>query len=433
MLSSCLTRLNDFYFSGTDTDAETACTDLCALESIEIQPTTTSEDPGATPRPWLESGSGGTNLPSGVTATEALQCFLPQGINGCGFESTLESMWKSLSLTDSTNNDEFGFMRQGAVLSVVAVTDEADCSFNRELQNTVFGEEGVGNQVFWSLPDLQEAPTSAVCWNAGVSCDFSAGSDQCVPIDKDVDGNPTSDPGASALYSMSKYTDLLQQIEADKKLLDPSQEVLFAGIVGVPETFHAAPTLNYMPGPNADDPTSYQANFGIGPGCTSQVTEAVPPVRLRALADAFQSEAGSPSLFSVCSNDYGPALDAIGREIRDQMRPTCMHACVADIDIVTPGLQPLCTLTQRVLEPDGNVTESNVVACDSEGSVPAGEDVCYVERTSPETMSTTCVDEGWNLEFGIRRSPGVPAPDGVQISAACQLSQNTAVDCPGLP
>lgn len=35
--------------------------------------------------------------------------------------------------------------------SVVFVSDEADCSFNREVQATVFGEEGAGNQVFWSL------------------------------------------------------------------------------------------------------------------------------------------------------------------------------------------------------------------------------------------------------------------------------------------
>ena len=43
-------------------------------------------------------------------------------------------------------------MRDQAALAIVFVSDEADCSFNRDLQNIVFGEEGVGNQVFWVAP-----------------------------------------------------------------------------------------------------------------------------------------------------------------------------------------------------------------------------------------------------------------------------------------
>ena len=90
VLSSCRSRLGDFYFSGDDTDAEAACTDFCGLDSIQMQPTTTDDDPTPSVRPWLENLEGASNLPKGVTSTQAMQCFAPQGINGCGFESHLE-------------------------------------------------------------------------------------------------------------------------------------------------------------------------------------------------------------------------------------------------------------------------------------------------------------------------------------------------------
>ena len=237
VLSSCRSRLGDFLFLGDDTNAEATCTDYCEFDNIELQPTSTAGDPTPSIRPWLENIGGVTNLPDGVTTTQAMQCFAPQGINGCGFESHLESMWKALRLSGMDGQNQSGFLRDDAALSIVIISDEADCSFNRELQNTVFGEEGVGNRVFWSLPEVQQSPTSALCWNAGVSCDFSLGSDQCTSINLDVDGNETFDDDESALYPLSKYTSFVTEIETEKKLRNPGQEVLVSAIVGVPANY----------------------------------------------------------------------------------------------------------------------------------------------------------------------------------------------------
>jgi len=440
VLSSCRSRLGDFYFSGDDTNAETACTDFCEHESIEIQPTTTDDDPNPSVRPWLENIEGATNLPDGVTTTQALQCFGPQGINGCGFESHLESMWKALRLARMSGQNQSGFLRDNAILSIVFVTDEADCSFNRELQNTVFGEEGVGNQAFWSLPDVQQSPTSAVCWNAGVSCDFSLDSDQCSSINLDVDGNETNDDDLASLYPLSKYTTFVEDIEADKKIRNPGQEVIVSAIAGVPENYPMIQQLSYAEGADATNPDSFQAKFGIGQGCSSQVAEAVPPVRLREFAATFLVGDDDNNLFSVCSTDYGPALGAIAESIRDQLKPACMPACVADTDAVAEGLQPLCTLTQTSNDGSGTV-DDNIPECGDGGAVPEGSDVCFVNLvdqngstgSTDDDMQAACIDDGWNLEFRVNRREGVPAPGGAQVSATCQLSPNKIVDCPGLP
>ena len=431
VLSSCLGRLDDFYFSGDDTNAESACTNFCELDNIEIQPTVTDEDPNPAKRPWIENIEGATNLPEGVTTTQAMQCFGPQGINGCGFESHLESMWKALKLAQNSNQDEFGFLRDQAILSIVFVTDEADCSFNRDNQNIVFGEEGVGNQVFWSLPDVQQSPSSAVCWNAGVSCDFSLEMDQCHSVNLDVEGNETDDEDAMALYPLSKYTTFVQQLEDDKKVINPGQEVLVAAIAGVPDNYDEVGLITYAEGPNANDPESFQAKFGIGEGCTSSVAEAVPPVRLKEFAENFLVGEDDNNLFSVCNESYAPALDAIANSIRDQLKPACMPACVADTDAVEEGLQPLCTLTQTSNDGSGTV-EVNIPECGADDAIPDSADVCFVALTGDD-KDQVCIDEGWNLEFRIVRREGFPAPGGAQVSATCQLSPNKLVDCPDLP
>ncbi len=444
VLSSCQSRLGDFYFSGDDTNAEEACTSFCDQDTIEIQPTTTKGDAEARRRPWLENIEGKTNLPEGVSTVEAMQCFGPQGINGCGFESHLESMWKSLKLANDENQDEFGFLRDNAILSIVFVTDEADCSFNRAFEDIVFGEEGVGNQQFWSLPDVQQSPSSAVCWNAGVNCD----GEDCTSANKDVDGNPVSDGDAeddAVLFPVSKYTSFVESIEATKKDLNPGQEVLVSAIAGVPENYPMIREISYSEGPNANDPESFQARFGIGQGCSSSVAEAVPPVRLREFAETFLVNQDDNNLFSVCSTDYSPALESIAESIRDQLRPACMPACVADNDLILEGVQPLCNLEQTYRE-DGAEVKEAIPLCSANNEVPEGSDVCFVNltdqpdangdfltATTDDDMQDACIDEGWNLEFRIFRREGVPAPGGAQVSATCGLSQNKTVDCPGLP
>ncbi|MGH1343771.1 MAG: vWA domain-containing protein [Nannocystales bacterium] len=292
--SSCRSRLGDFYFSGDDTDAEAACTDFC-------DPDTGTN--GA--NPWLD-------VSDGPSATQTLRCVLPQGVNGCGFESTLESGRKALALAGGDGQDESGFVRDGAHLAVVFVTDEADCSFNPSHQATVFGEEGVGNQEFWSLPDVQQSPTSAVCWNAGVDCDFSQASDQCVSADKDVDGNATASADQAVLHPVARFRGQLEALRQDK--LSSGAEVFVFGLVGVPENYGGV--MTYAEGPDGTSPDSFQAKFGIGQGCSSMVAEAVPPVRIRELAEG-SAWGDNGKLYSVCAADYGPALGDMASTIID--------------------------------------------------------------------------------------------------------------------
>src|SRR5690606_20250072 len=125
------------------------------------RPTVIGADGEAAPRPWIESYSGVGNLPSGIDTLEAFQCFAPQGISGCGWESPLEAMARALDNMQNPERPEHGFLRSDALLAVLIVTDEVDCSISPGMGDALFVDK-----TFWE----GNLMTSAACWNAGVAC-----------------------------------------------------------------------------------------------------------------------------------------------------------------------------------------------------------------------------------------------------------------------
>ncbi len=441
VLSSCKTRLNDFLFSDTVDVQDLACNDICNLTDaeLEIVPTATDVDTNLVARPWLENIEGKKNIPTGTSTVDAFKCFGPQGVNGCGFESQLEAMYLSLARAADNNEANYGFLRDSAILAIVIVSDEVDCSYNKDWAD-IFAQDG--NKVFWSDPTAS-FPTSAVCWNAGVECSGDpSGYDSCDPTNKDIDGNIGASDADAVLHPMSRYLDRVQGIENSKKDLNPDQEVIVALIGGVANdgsVFYADVGMT--------DP-AFQDSFGIGPGCTAPggVT-AVPPVRMRDFTNNFTPG----NMFSICNPAYADALEAIANKIREQIQPACYSECVKDTDESTPVIDPECTVEQKApgiederLEEckrsaDGSYT---IDPATNDYSMPADQvDVCYAllvdaggqTGDAADDMSDECADNNYNLEFKIARRPGFPAPGGTAISATCSLSDFPKVDCPNLP
>jgi hypothetical protein len=298
--SSCRSRVAEFVFNGAmviDVSDE-ACLDVCPHDAIALEPTPTDLDPTPLPRPWIERINGVTNLPVGVTPAEALRCFVPQGIAGCGFESPLESTRRALLRAASADQNEYGFLRSGADLLVVLVSDEIDCSYDNDWE-TVFLPDG--NRVFWSDPTAP-APTSAVCWNAGVACTGGPGMyDECHAENYDVDGNATV-PANAVLYDLARYTDQLAAIDA----ANGPARVRVAVLAGVPLDYSDGGDLVYA---DAIDP-AFQDNFGIGPGCETADISALPPERMREVAEAF-ADAGERNVYSLCSPGLCEAFERI--------------------------------------------------------------------------------------------------------------------------
>lgn len=436
-LSSCLSRPEEFVF-GTSEDAfEEACASHCDLSDIEILPTTTHRDHQAKPRPWLERIDGVTNLPPEISTVEAFQCFGPQGIAGCGFESHLEAMNKTFARAEREDDDAYGFFRPGAILAVVFVTDEEDCSA-RDGAELLPAWTSDGTLAFWTPENIETGnPTSEICWFAGTTCETNGdGSLDCHATDEDINGDP-ADGEDAVLFPVSRYTELLARIEEEKKKSDPNQEVLVAVIGGVPPGYAEDSSIDLEYRNSTLTDPEFQRGHGIGPGCDVSGRTAAPPVRLREFAEEF--EAGDArNLHSVCEADYSGALEAIADAIAVQVRPPCVQTCVE----LSPD--PNCTVTETMIDADGLPEERGVPACERDGDgwvLPSGAASCFYPRTDADgstaseadDMSSVCAAEGWNLELGFLRADGERVSSGTTVSATCAVSPYPSLDCPHLP
>ena len=141
---------------------------------------------------------------------------------------------------------------------------------------------------------LAPAPSSAVCWNAGVACQGGPVYSSCSAVDRDVDGNPATDPDDAVLYTLDRYVSQLAETGAYIMAIDG---------VGSDGSVTYADSL--------DDP-QFQSDFGIGPGCESVAGRAVPPVRIHQLVEMTS---GPGNERSVCDGGYGSALATFGNGI----------------------------------------------------------------------------------------------------------------------
>jgi hypothetical protein len=422
VLRSCTEAVAAGAFKNGGTDAQSACTDQCTLSAEQL-----ALRPGADGKthPWLESTRGATNLQTGVAMAEAFACYGPQGIDGCGFESPLEAM--KLAIEKARGEGGSGFMRDEALLSVVLVTDETDCSATPSTD--IF----TTNDAFWN--DETPRLSSSTCWRAGVAC-TGAGPDftECHAQDYSAEGEPgVSRPEDAALRPIDGYIDFLAGLRADTADIGDTgphaRDVLMSLIAGVPVGYDLGATPQVFV---AAEPGSEQAlTFGIAPGCINTEdgsnSAAVPPVREREVAEAFAD--GARNVYSICQDDYSPALAQIAVQIKKVLAPSCAGVCIADSDTDTPELEPECSV--HAVYRDGR--DEPLRPClveDGAWATPADVSVCFYLLTdadhSTESMLddmtieqgiAACSTDTSNLEFKILRTG--PRTPGVSYSADC--------------
>lgn len=426
-LSSCLDRPETFVYDG-QSEFDVACAAHCQYgdDDLQIRPTALTWAGEKAPRPWIESYSGIGNLPEGIDTLDAFQCFAPQGISGCGWESPLEAMARALTNMDDPARPEYGFLRDDALLAVLIVTDEVDCSRSAGMDDALFESD-----TFWA--EGAEFLTSAACWNAGVECSGESPFDECWDANRDAQGNVTDDPSNSVLRPVSRYVELLESVAASKVA---DREVLVSIIAGVPQGYSSGETeLIYA---NVDETSfvekpNFQTLFGIGAGCQNEIDgaiqSAVPPVRLKTVAEAFVGaglDQGARNLYSVCAADYTPAIRDIVAGIEIELPPACFDGCVLDLDSATAELDYSCEVYETTNETQRILPECVVGQAGPE--LPDDADACWIGKSGAD-LAPECVTKNRNLEFELLRRPGVPVPSSVDVSAACELATLATDDC----
>jgi len=263
---------------------------------------------------------------AGDRVVAALECVVPQGIDGCGFEATLESMLQALDPNKPWNMAALPFLRPGAPLGIIILTDETDCSPKDLRHFDPQNDDDPEFNQFWEdkggIPGNKSEPTSAVCWNASMTCedaDLDGVFESCVPEEKGV------------LQPISRYTDwLLGGLGAVDK---PVFMLVITGIpgTGIDDLVHRGWTqADIVPG-DSDTPAEKEFEFGIGPGCTSAATgNALPPGRIRKLCEALDvaddpntpaDESATRCCFeSACAADLSGGLDCLVDALTPELR-----------------------------------------------------------------------------------------------------------------
>jgi hypothetical protein len=227
-----------------------------------------------------------------ASVAQAFSCTARLGVRGCPFEQPLESMWNALAPSNKDgelyefingtrgNGDRYnaGFLRPGAALAVVLLTDEDDCSIT-----------DTGKSMFSLSEDAH-----AEYGNLNLRC-----------MNHEAD--------ARFERPVERYRDGLLGLKPNHP-----QRVVFTVIGGLPldarsRTFDALLADPAMV--NAEDPV--QGGFARAV-CTSATNDqAYPARRLLKTAQQFPNALAE----SICAEDYAPVIDVMVNKIAPLMGP----------------------------------------------------------------------------------------------------------------
>ena len=257
----------------------------------------------------VDDGAGGRLRNYTGTLGEAFSCISRLGIEGCGFEQTLESMRRALNGSNPSND---GFLRPGAALAVIFLSDEDDCSVS---------DSGLFDPSQSSISDPLGPLSSFRCFEFGVVCDEDE-----APRATGPRTGCTSREDSAYMRSVREYAEFL------KALKDDPHQVIVAGIIGDPSP--VAVTLG-------DD-----SNPLLARSCVSSAGEALPAVRLNHFLAQFPGRSG---VVSVCADDFSDALIEAAWTVASGLGWPCLVADI-DVDLDAPGVQHSCEVTELLFD-----------------------------------------------------------------------------------
>jgi len=337
----------------------------------------------------------------------ALPCIAELGTGGCGFEAPLEAMKRALDGSQSGNKD---FLRAGAYLAVVILTDEDDCSIDYAKGGAAIF--GLNPADVGGTSDFRCQPMYAYKCDRAITAD---------PSEHDYSGCvPLAGSASPYLQDTSYYYNALTTIK------DPSQLVVAviggtdaAGNMPDPTGFAISTGPVQVPGlPAAQDPA-------LEPSCTGMVNghPAIARPGLR-LADFVSQFGERGKYYSVCQSDYTPALRDIGEQLYQAISP-CLEGPidVTDTDPRNPGTQPQCAVSYLYNFGTPQQQEQQLEPCImTDPTTPSSQpSPCWYVVTD----ANVCADPAafpTHLELKLANGPTPPA--GTVTSVSCAVAPN---------
>jgi hypothetical protein len=232
---------------------------------------------------------------------EKFECLAAVGTNGCGFEQQLEAMYKALAPEEVKfggrtgghgDKENKGFLRDDAVLAIIHVSDEEDCSVTDK-----------GRELFKASSDDPITKLDGKDLTRNLRCAYrSDGSDL-----------ETRAETMGYVHPTDRYVEGLKALKPDQ------DRIVFAAIVGIPDGTEDMPLGDVLRHPLMAYAETDKSE--PRPACTSPDTEAKPAVRFVRTAQGF-GENGV--VRSICAASFAPAVDMIIEKISRQLKGACL-------------------------------------------------------------------------------------------------------------
>jgi hypothetical protein len=254
------------------------------------------------------------NYPGALS--DVLATMASAGAGGCGFEQPLEAIRQALLPSNAVNQ---GFLRPNALLVVVLLTDEDDCSVSHA---SLYGDSEIATL------GPQE---SFRCTRFGVVCDDGGATPDAMNR-VGVKRNCHPAEGSALVTSVAGYADFLKSLK-----VDPGR-VVVASIAGTLDPFQVELRKPPPPASSLIPALAHSCGYIGGDG---EPEVADPPVRIAALLEQFPNHSATTA---ICQTDL--TLQHVLVPVRNAMLGSpCIDGALADVDPATPGDQHGCEVT----------------------------------------------------------------------------------------
>jgi hypothetical protein len=211
--------------------------------------------------------------------SKVFSCMAQVGTFGCGYEHQLQAT--RVALYEAITPENKGFLRDDAMLGIVLISDEDDCS--AETRTNLFVDDA-------SFPGTT---ASFRCAPAGHLCDGK----QPPVAAFDV---PLETCTASDMGRLIRVQDVVDSIKTLKRR--PAEQIVVAGIFGWPNSATGA-RYRYV---------QTREGLDYAPVCQSANGQATAALRLKNFVESFGT---GGAFFSICNDDFSPAMKQIGARL----------------------------------------------------------------------------------------------------------------------
>jgi hypothetical protein len=361
---------------------------------------------------------GTNNLPAGQDLATTFSCMASVGDQGCGFEAPLESVYQALKNPPPVNQ---GFLREGAQLVVLWVTDEDDCSADPM------------TNLFDPNASQYGAETSYRCTQYGVACGHPP---MLMPYGPSngplMDCHGATGAEGGQLFEVSRYVDFFTKPSSQGGVkADPSM-VILAAIIAAPTVVESLQIDPRVAGEQqcAGPVDGKTCAVVLQHSCMAPQNPQFfgdPAVRINDVVSA----APNHQITSICDTNYQGALQSLGNMIIASVPGSCVGP------LADPS-HPDCVVQDLIRNMDGSRKPISLAACAANGNVAP----CWSITTSPvcdpnmpvagccPAVCATDGDRGQHSSITIARSMS-PASDTVtRYSCRTQLRPIDSIEQP---